>query len=177
MEKLCMILPLALILCFMVGCQQQVAEGITEEQAKVLADRSLKVWNEGNLELLEEYMAPDVIRHEYGVREELVGIDAIKMYIAGNRKAFPDLNITIDKIIVNDDMMVWFWTYSGTNTGPFWDDPATGRKVILPGVTIVRVANGKAVEIWDFYNTLDMMEQVGFTLTPPQLPEPSEEEE
>ena len=174
MKNLLMIIPLVFLLYFTFGCQK-AEEGITEEQAKVLLDRALKIWNEGDLELLEEVMAPDVVRHEYGAREEMVGINTIKMYAVKNREAFPDLNITTDKIIVKDDMMVWFWTYTGTNTGPFWDDPATGRKVVLHGVSIYRVANGKEVEIWDFDNTLDLMEQLGYTLTPPQLPEPSEE--
>jgi hypothetical protein len=31
------------------------------------------------------------------------------------------------------------------------------------------------VEIWDFYNMLDMMSQLGFTLAPPQIPEAPEE--
>jgi len=174
MKKLLMIIPLVILLCFTFCCQQ-VEEAITEEQAKVLVDRALKIWNEGNLELLEDVMASDVERHEYGILEELVGIDAIKTYIINNRNAFPDLNITIDKIIVKDDMMVWFWTYMGTNTGPLWELPATGKKVKFHGVTIVRVVNGKEVEIWDFYNTLDMMEQLGFTLAPPQPPETQEE--
>jgi uncharacterized protein YcfL len=35
MKKLCMILPLALILCFMVGCQDKEAMAEVEEQNEV----------------------------------------------------------------------------------------------------------------------------------------------
>jgi hypothetical protein len=30
------------------------------------------------------------------------------------------------------------------------------------------MVNGKAVEIWDFYNALDVYQQLGFTLVPQQ---------
>jgi hypothetical protein len=30
------------------------------------------------------------------------------------------------------------------------------------------MVNGKAIEIWDFYNVLDMYQQLGFMLIPPQ---------
>ena len=52
--------------------------------------------------------------------------------------------------------------------------PPTGKNVQFSGVSVVHMVDGKAVEIWDFYSVLDMYQQLGFTLMPPQ--EKSEEE-
>jgi hypothetical protein len=59
MKKLFMILPLVFLLCFTFSCQKQVTEevpeGITEEEAKAFMDATLEIWNEGNLDLVDEF--------------------------------------------------------------------------------------------------------------------------
>ncbi|GAH33116.1 unnamed protein product, partial [marine sediment metagenome] len=52
--QITMIIPIILLLCFTFSCQQQVEEGITEEEAKAFIDRALEIWNEGNLDLVNE---------------------------------------------------------------------------------------------------------------------------
>jgi len=55
------------------------------------------------------------------------------------------------------------------------DLPPTGKKFRTTGLGIERVQKGKIIEILAVFNMLDMMKQLGFTLTPPQPPEPQEE--
>ncbi|MDH5715337.1 MAG: ester cyclase, partial [Candidatus Aminicenantes bacterium] len=107
-----------------------------------------------------------------GYPEDIVGLEALKNYYAGNHKAFPDLHATIDEMIVKGDKMVVLWTITGTNTGPLGELLPTGKKVRFSGVAIDRVVNGKVVEEWVFWNVLDILQQLGFTLTPPQVEEP-----
>lgn len=82
-------------------------------------------------------------------------------------------------MIVKGDRIVVLWTFSGTNTAPFRTPlgavPATGNKVQFSGVAIDRVDEGKIVEEWVYYNVLQVLQQLGFTLNPPQPPEPPEE--
>ena len=70
MKKLYMILPLALILCFMVGCQDKEAmaeleefraKAALKEQNKELARKWLEAWNKGNFETFKELLAPDFV--------------------------------------------------------------------------------------------------------------------
>jgi predicted ester cyclase len=58
---------------------------------------------------------------------------------------------------------------------PTGELPPTGKEVRITGLGIDRVQNGKIVEELVVYNVLDMMLQLGFTLTPPQPSEPPEE--
>ena len=103
-----------------------------------------------------------------GEFEDIVGLENIKNYLENFFNAFPDLNITVDETIAVGNKLVQRWTLTGTNTGYMADMPPTGKNVGVSGVSIIHMVNGKAVEIWDFYNALDMYQQLGFTLIPPQ---------
>ena len=68
MKKLCMILPLALILCFMVGCQDKEAmaeleefraQAAVEEQNKAIIRNLYEQWNNRNVDALKEMHAPN----------------------------------------------------------------------------------------------------------------------
>jgi steroid delta-isomerase-like uncharacterized protein len=171
MKKLLMIIPLVILLCFIFSCQQQVEEGITEEEAQAFTDRILEMWNESNLTIADEVYAPEIVRHDCNVPEDIVGLVNMKNYLENLFNAFPDLNLTVDEVIAAGNKMVQRWTMTGTNTGSMGDIPPTDKNVRFSGVSIGHFVNGKAVEIWDFYNALDMMQQLGFTLNPPQPPE------
>jgi steroid delta-isomerase-like uncharacterized protein len=170
MKKPLMVIPLILLLCFTFSCQQS-EEGITEEEVQAFTDRVLEMWNEANITIVDEVYAPEIVRHDFGVPEDIVGLENVKNHLENFFNAFPDLNITVDETIVSGNKMAQRWTMTGTNTGYMGDMPPTGKNVRFSGVSIVHMVNGKAVEIWDFYNVLDMMQQLGFTLTPPQPPE------
>ena len=174
--KLTKVVPLILLLCFAIGCQKQVEEGITEEQGKAIGDDYERARNEVNLALLDNIYVPDVIVHDCSAPEDIIGLDALKEYYSHTHKAFPDLYATIDEMTVKGDKIIWVWTFTGTNTGlfhtPLGDIPATGKKVQFSGVAIDRVDEGKIVEEWVYFNVLQVLQQLGFTITPPQ---PSEE--
>jgi len=177
------IIPLALLLCLSFSCQKQgekaeTPEAMTEEEMIARVERDLEIWNAGNLALVDELYAPEFVSHNYATNEEQVGLDALKEGITSTRTAFPDFNLTNDEIIVMGDKTVTRWTMTGTNTGPLQASEGeltpTGKKVRVSGVTIARRVNEKIVEEWDYFNVLDMAIQLGFTITPPQPPEPEE---
>jgi len=178
MKKLLLVLPLVFLLCFTFSCQKG-EEGITEQEAKAIGDVYAKARNEVNLALLDEIYTPDVVVHDCSSPEDIIGLEALKEYYSYTHEAFPDLHATIDEIIVKGDKIIWVWTFSGANTGsfhtPLGDIHATGKKVQFSGVAIDRVDEGKIVEEWVYFNVLQVLQQLGFTITPPQPSEPPEE--
>jgi predicted ester cyclase len=169
-------LSLLLLFCLSFSYQEKGKETITENEAKALWGQYLKARNEANLDILDDVFDPEVVVHDCGAPEDIVGLEALKNYYKNNHAAFPDLKMTIGKMIVKDDMIVGFWTFSGTNTGifhtPFGDIPPTGKKVTFSGIAVDRVANGKVVEEWVFFSLLVPLQQLGFTLNPPQIQQP-----
>ena len=152
---------------FLVGasCQQKIDN---EKERIVMANNYVKAWNEGDLSLLDKVLSPECVRHHVGISEDIIGIEAIKEYVTYMRTGFPDLNVTLDELIIKGDNMVGRWTVTGTNTGPFGELPPTGNKVKFSGVEVSHVVDGKVVEQWVYYNQAVIFTQIGFTITPPE---------
>ncbi len=66
-----------------------------------------------------------------------------KTFLFGFLNASPDSRFTIDDMIAEGDQVVTNKTFTGTHTGEFTGIPATGNKVTLQFVDIMRVRNGR----------------------------------
>ena len=147
------------------SCQQKID---IEKERIALADKYVKAWNEGNLSLFDEVLSPECVRHHVDISEDIIGIEAIKEYVTYMRTGFPDLNVTLDELIIAKDHSIGRWTITGTNTGPMGDSPPTGKKIKYSGVEVARVVDGKTVESWIYYNQAALFIQLGYTITPPE---------
>lgn len=161
------------LLCFTFGCKQQVPIGLTDEEAKAIIDQVLQIWNEGKLALAEEVYSPDVIVKASAFPEEMVGHEAISGWVLSTRTGFPDFRMSFDEMIVKGETIVTIWSAKGTHTGVLssasGDLPPTGKEFNILGIAINKVKNGKIVSELVVYNVLDMMQQLGFAITPPSM--------
>jgi len=161
-----------ILLCSVFSCQQQsvqkqIGETITEEEAKTLTESRMKIWNIGDLDLVDKVHTTDFVCHEVDIYDDRVGLDAFKKWVTFIRTAYPDYNRIVDEIIVKNDKIVIRWKMTGTNTGPRGEMSSTGEKVQLSGVSIFRVVNGKIAEEWVFYNQEAISRQLGYSVTSP----------
>ena len=77
------------------------------------------------------------------------------------RAAFPDQWWQIEDLIAADDRVVARTTMTGTHLGDFFGIPPTGAHVTLPGVHIVRIADGRVAEHWGSNDDLGLLRQLG----------------
>ena len=82
-------------------------------------------------------------------------------YLFSLMNAFPDSRVTIDDMIAEGDQVVTKKTFTGTHTADFAGIPATGNKVELQFVDIMRVRDGRIVEHWNCIDQLSFMQQLG----------------
>jgi len=83
-------------------------------------------------------------------------------------KGFPDLFLEINKVTLKDNKAFLSWTFKGTNTGIFGENPATGKKVEVIGFSTIEFSQeGKIIKEEIYYNELDFLQQLGYTLIPP----------
>lgn len=92
-----------------------------------------------------EQAAEDFRDHAAGAR---LGPGGVALHVAGLRSAFPDLRVTIDDILAEDDRVAVRATWRGTHLGGFRGVPASGRRVEFSGTEIWRVEAGKLRERW-----------------------------
>jgi steroid delta-isomerase-like uncharacterized protein len=106
-----------------------------------------KVWNEGNLDAADEVYAADVVIHNAAPGNP-GGLEGVKLTVSSVRAAFPDLQFATEDLIAEGDKVAQRWSITGTQKGEFMGAPPTGNKTTMSGISIVRIANGKIVEIW-----------------------------
>jgi predicted ester cyclase len=120
-----------------------------------------EVLSTGNLALLDDVVAPNVVRHDLGGRPDIVGLQGIKLFVTAIRTAFPDIELTIEDVIAEGDKVVVRYTARGTHKGVFQGIAATGRQVSWAGINIYRHEGSKAVETWQLASTLAVIQQLG----------------
>jgi steroid delta-isomerase-like uncharacterized protein len=157
------------LLCLTYSCDQQVEEGLTMEEAQNLVKKDLEIWNEGNLAMVDEIIAPDYFEHSAGIPNDYVGIDAFKQRVTDLRTEFPDFKATVEELIVKGDRIIWRWEITGTNTGSTDDMPPTGNTMEIEGVGILRVVDGKISERIMYYNQAAQLMQLGYTISMPEM--------
>jgi len=175
MKKLYMILPLALILCFIVSCQDKAAmaelenykaQAVLEEQNKELIRKFFKEWNGRNIDVMSELHAPDAkFNHPSESAAPIPFEDALEG-IQMLWQAFPDITVTIEDIIAEGDKVVVMFIGRGTHQKDLWGIPATGFKAEAGAIEIFRIEAGKIGEAWEISDRLNLMQQLGMELKP-----------
>jgi steroid delta-isomerase-like uncharacterized protein len=121
----------------------------TEENKRLLVRWPEEVFNQGNLDAVDELASADVVWHGPHPAPDCVGTEAIKQIVRDFRAAFPDLHIAINELIAEGDKTVHRATTTGTHQGEFLGIPPTGKHVTLTSMSICRWDGGKLVEGWD----------------------------
>jgi steroid delta-isomerase-like uncharacterized protein len=109
-----------------------------------------EVWNQQDATAINRMLHPQA--KVYGLTESgdpLVGPDSFKPFHSTFCGAFPDLRIEIDNIVAEDRIVAARWTAAMTHLGAHLGFPATGRKVVLTGMTFAVVDEGQIVEGWN----------------------------
>jgi steroid delta-isomerase-like uncharacterized protein len=120
-----------------------------------------ELWNRGNLQVADELVSPDYVRHDLRPGEAPPGPAGQKAVAQKFREAFPDVRLEVESLIAEGDLVAARWTISGTYAGPWGGVAPTGRKVGFAGVNFFRIAEGKIAEIWNLRDDLGLREQVG----------------
>ena len=114
----------------------------------------------GNLDVIDERLANDVVEHEVlpGLPPTRAGV---RQMFAGMRTGFPDFQIVADDMIAEDDKVFVRGTMRGTQRGVFMDIPASGKSVAVPFADFFRLTQGRVVEHWGVSDFGSMMQQLG----------------
>ena len=175
MKKLLIIIPLALILCFMVGCQDKEAmaeleamkaQAALEEQNIALVKRMYEAWNKRDFEAYKEVVAPEYLWYFPSISTEPMTREQTIEFGKMISIAFPDFSYSIEELFAAGDKVMSLFIFRGTHEGEFEGIPATGNKVEFSGVMINRIENGKIVEDKEEINQLGLMTQLGMELKP-----------
>lgn len=120
-----------------------------------------EVYSKGNINICDECCAKDMKMHDAAISTSIRGIDAFKESEAIYHKAFPNKKANIDDIFVADDRVVVRWSFSGKQDGDLQGIAPTHKTVHIKGISIYRFEEEKISEIWQSWDRLGLLEQLG----------------
>ena len=98
---------------------------------------------------------------------QVQGREGLKQILAMFFAAFPDFRWTVEEDAAEGDKLWSRFTWRGTHRGEFLGIPPTGKQVVVNGVVIDRIVEGKMVDSRILMNELSLMQQLG-VIPPPE---------
>lgn len=173
-RKRSVILPVAMVLCFLVGCQDREAvaelesmraQADVEEQNRKIAVEIFVAIDAGDFDRLDELFAEEFALTVPGLPEPLQK-DILFQLIKSHYLAFPDWIHVIENVLADGDMVAVKLNQSGTHEAEYEGIPATGIKATLPAMHLFTVVNGKVVTWFAVEDYLGLYMQLGMELRP-----------
>jgi steroid delta-isomerase-like uncharacterized protein len=84
-----------------------------------------------------------------------------KTFFAGITKGLPDAKFSVQNAWGVGDYAIVEYTLNGTHKGALMGMPATGRKVSVHAVDVMRIKDGKVAKAQTYSNGLELMTQLG----------------
>jgi len=106
----------------------------------------------------------------------LVGKPAIAVHKTAEMIALSDVTLDVTDRWTQGSDLVAIWEVTGTHSGPYYNLPATGRRISISGATIVTRREGKIAQETLYYDADDMRRQLTAddASEPLDLPEPEQ---
>jgi steroid delta-isomerase-like uncharacterized protein len=126
-------------------------------ETKAVASRFYEIITAHDTSRLEEVCSPQMRGHAgtgADLREFRASTDG---FIA----AFPDLVIHVRHLVQEGDTVSTWVTYEGTHQGEFAGVPASGRPVRFAAWDLMRIEDGRIVELTEYCDLFALMQQIG----------------
>jgi len=130
---------------------QPTPDASVQARNKAVAMRVFEeVFNQGKFQVADEIYAPDFVNHGL---HRAVDLKTDQDAVHAEKKAFPDLRMSVQEMIAEGDMVAVLWTFQGTHTGSGYEGlPPTGTRVEVRGITIWRIVDGRIREEWSSFS-------------------------
>ncbi|UCD51810.1 MAG: ester cyclase [Phycisphaerales bacterium] len=137
------------------------------ETNKTMVTRFVEeVWNQKNLDPIVELFHPETagtnpsVDYLYLPYMPNTRDEGFTQSVADYLAAYPDMYVTVHKMVAEGDKVLAYWTVDATHGGELAGIPATGNPVTFSGHTMYRFADGQIVDSWWAWDTLGMMQQI-----------------
>jgi steroid delta-isomerase-like uncharacterized protein len=134
------------------------------QEIKELSSSYMEVWNAGKEDLLNEFADDDLEVNYTHFEKTYNSISEYKAMLKQTHEFFPDLIITIKEIIPSENVRsaTINWKYNGTHeNGNLFGVEASGKKVAVQGMTVLKFQNGMVVKEKGIVDNLSLMMQLG----------------
>jgi predicted ester cyclase len=125
---------------------------------EIAEEYAYKIWNEKDLNAIDQLLDNEIIIHS--VLGDFHGLEAMKEVVKKWLNGFPDLYVTNEIVISENDIVSIQWRAKGTHLGEFKGRQPSGKAVTYVGSTVYRIINSKIVEYWSYIDMQHLLSQI-----------------
>lgn len=139
----------------------------TPVKLKPFAQIVIDTWNTKVDDKIIQLYSADYEGEDMSGSKKRYGIDGVRNWLKSVLHAFPNIHYTLVDYVENGDRIVMHWIAEGIHHGSFLKIPASGKPVIINGVSFLTIENGKIKEGKLFWDMAAVLRQIGLL---PQMP-------
>lgn len=129
---------------------------------QIVRDLVERVWNQGNLDELEEFFAPSF---DHGGRPDDVA--GLRAWHEDDARTWARARYQIMGLVSQEDRVALRWRATAVHVGQWGPVPATGKTISWDGVHFFTVHNGQIVAVWAMADMFGKAQQLGVIFMPP----------
>lgn len=141
---------------------------VLETRGKTMAHTIIKTWNSRSDEMIVALYATDYIGEDITGGKMRHGWEGVRMWMHNVFTAFPNVSYELLDHVQNGDDLVLHWEARGNHHGTFLKIPPTGKPVVIAGMSILKLENGKIKHGKLMWDLAGILRQMGLL---PQMPQ------
>jgi steroid delta-isomerase-like uncharacterized protein len=139
-----------------------MAQWLDVEETNLSAVTDVLVyWNRHDVNGVLDFYDDGIVWTNIALEEKYSGKAEVGVFIEKLITAFPDLHFTVSERIAHENNVAEKWEIRGTHLGPFLNIPATGRPIVIPGMSMVEMRNGKFYRDSFYFDSTGVLRQMG----------------
>jgi len=120
---------------------------MSKDLASKIEEASTALMVKGDLDAIANFFTQDYVAHL--TEEDFTGGHAdLKKVVTMYQRAFSDIQVSINILVINKDRVAWQRTIRATHKANFKGFPATGRPIVWREMVTARFQNGLIAEEW-----------------------------
>jgi len=180
MKHLLVVVSVVLVLCLVSGCRDEAsmaelrahrAQAEIEKQNASLFRHLTEELNKKNAQVYRELCAPYFRYYPpHSKPYAPLSIEETMEHAQAVFEAFPDGVRRIEDLTVAGHRVFARVVFEGTQQGEYQEIPAAGHRVSLDQTVTMHAEEGKITDIWEAYDRLELLEQLGMAFRVEGMP-------
>lgn len=138
------------------------------ERNKKIVIESLQFIQDSSYNNLNKYYVEDYVRHCQATPDVVVNsLDDFKSLLREWDKIFTDIEYKTQVVIAEGDLVAFYGSFSGIQTGQMGPFPPTGKRMNSEFAGYHRIVNDKIAETWVTWDNMVTLQQLGLFPPPP----------
>lgn len=118
-------------------------------------------WNSHDIERIAQLYAEDYEGVDVAYAQPRRGRNAIRETMSRYLTAFPDLYLTVESLVVQDNKAALAWTSGGTHLGKVMNIPATHRRIEIRGSSFFTIQQEQIIHSLHIWDVAGLLRSIG----------------